>query len=275
MKKIIIAVITFLLAATAVVLVYQNKMSTKTEPAATSSAEIDREKKDIRAFFDYAKENIPVLTKEITEIKRKTPDDAKKIEHLEDNLKTYKLAKVIADIDIEALKGMTLEELETNGQIWVPADRFKDQMKGLLASRIIAGQNAIAYVLFYSATNKTEEDNKKTLEMLQILLDKKLNPNALASDVYWVKNKPEDEWSLDYVGQYSLVGAALIYSFPEALELLLKNGAVYSDGTMQRLEWALEHKLPYAKEFEKILSRYKSQKVTQEEAEKRMSSSGS
>lgn len=225
---------------------------------------------DKKPFFDFAKENIPVLTREIAEVKRKTPDDARKIEHLENDLKTYKVATIVANKDIEALKKMTKEELQTSGQIWVPADRFKDQMKGLLASRIIGALNAIGYVIFHSATNKTEEDNKKSLEMLQILLDKKLNPNALAGDVYWVKNKPEDKSSYDYVGNYSFVGATLENSFPEALELLLKNGAVYSDGTMDRLKVALEKKLPYAKEFEKILSRYASQRVTQEEAEKRM-----
>jgi hypothetical protein len=142
-------------------------------------------------------------------------------------------------------------------------------MEGRLSSRILAGQNALAYVLFDSATNQTEEDNKKTLEMLQILLDKKLDPNAIAGQVFWVKDKPEDEGALDYVGTYSLVWAAIEYSFPEALELLLKNGARYSPYLLEVFA-KVKDKLPHAQEFEKILQQYESQKMSQEEFEKRI-----
>lgn len=215
---------------------------------------------DMAVFFDYVQERLPQLSKKIAELKRNSPTDSSKIRPLEDELATFKVAKVIMDKDIHVLKQMTPDELKKGGQIWVNSpEKFKEQMEGRLAGRIIGGQNALAFVLFNSAMNRTESDNEKTLQMLKIMLeDKKLDPNAKAGQVFWLKNKPTDETSYDYVAHFSLIGAAIINSFPQALEMLLKYGAIYQKSDLDKLQ-RNKDKIAHAKEFEEILKSYPEQ----------------
>jgi len=241
-------------------------------------------------FFNYAKEQLQQIPHEIEKLKKEgpkeeakfdsvikklkdngtsissVPNTAMKIKLLEEELNTYKIAELIADKNINALKQVNSKELQKNDlQIWVEADRFpnnfKNSFEGKLASMIIGGENALAFVLFHSATNKTEEDNKKTLEMLRVLLeDKKLNPNAIVGIVYWVKDNPTDTRALDYVSNFPLVALAIDYSFPAALELLLKHGATFSSNIAAGVK-ERQNELPNAKRIQELFANYKSQEV--------------
>ncbi len=179
---------------------------------------------DIDVFFNYAKEQLPKITDYISYIekaKKTSSHDEVKIKQLNEVLKTYKICSAISDGDLKALESSSLEELEfKDGQIWVAAKYFQENMKGLLTSRILAGENALAFVILHSAMDKTEENKAKTISMLKILFNKKLNPNIKAGHVYWLKNDLKDTKSLDYVSSFSLSEAAIKFSFKEVQDLL-------------------------------------------------------
>lgn len=176
---------------------------------------------DIAVFFNYAQEQLPTLTSELETAQKESPQDEAKINKLKETLKTYKIAQAIARKDLKTLENATSDELQfKGGQIWVEGDRFKDTMEGKLSSRILGGKNAIAFILFHSAMDKTQEEKDKTIAMLKIVFAKKLDPNTQAGEVFWVKNKATDTTSFDYVALFSLPEAAALYSFPQAQQLL-------------------------------------------------------
>ncbi|HEV2600841.1 MAG TPA: hypothetical protein VGT41_00950 [Candidatus Babeliales bacterium] len=176
---------------------------------------------DIAVFFNYAQEKIPQFLTDIEMAEKETPQDESKINYLKEELKTYKIAQTIAQHDLKTLEEATPEQLSfKNGDISVEGDRFKYTGNGRLTSRMLAGENALAFVLFHSAMDKTQEDQDKTMAMLKILFNKKLDPNTKAGEVYWVKDKPTDKSGYDYVSTFSLSQAASIYSFPQAQQLL-------------------------------------------------------
>lgn len=176
---------------------------------------------DIAVFFNYAQEQLPVLTTELEQAEKESPKDEKKISNIKEKIKTYTIAEAIAKHDLKTLENATPEELQfKDGQIWVEADRFKDTLEGRLNSRILAGENALAFVLFHSILDKTQEDKNATIAMLKILFDKKLDPTNEAGECFWAKDKPTDTRLCDYVATFSLPEAAQIYSFPEAQRLL-------------------------------------------------------
>lgn len=220
---------------------------------------------EIGVFFNYAKEKLPKLSLEIADAQKETPLDTATLKQLQEQLKTFKIINLIAERNIEALKEMSPEELElTYRQICVDSDRFKDTMRwdNRLVARMLGGENALVFALFHSATNQTKEDNEKTVAMLEILLNKGLNPNPQATFVYWVKDNAADTDAKDYVRPISLPQIALLYSFPQALELLLKHGATFDpDVNVVDIINAIKkakntNHYPYLSEFEPILSKY-------------------
>lgn len=287
-KKYIFCGIILLALALLSIYFYKSFKQESTDKESSSSSEV------MAVFFNYAKEQLQQIPHEIEKLKKEgskeeakfdsvtkklqdtntmtngtsfssVPNNAMKIKLLEEELNTYRIAELIADKNINTLKQMSSKELQNHWQIWVNADRFPNNFKktfeGKLASMIIGGENALAFVLFHSATNKTEEDNKKTLEMLRVLLeDKKLNPNAIVGIVYWIKNNPTDKFALDYVSNPSLTSAAVEYSFPAALELLLQHGATFQHDLVAAVK-EHQNELPNAKKIHEIFSRYKSQEV--------------
>lgn len=212
---------------------------------------------DINVFFTFAQESIPQLNKEITIFSTKKDGNKEVIHQMHQQLETYKLATLIAKRNVEALKNISEEQLGITPQIWVPAKFFKDQMGGKLHSRIIGGENALALVIFHSALDTTPEEKQKTLKMLRILIDKGLDVNAQAGDVWWVKDHPGDKRALDYVSNYPLVIQAMAFSYPTVLELLLKHGARYNREMVDAYLKVLKEKnIPAIEQFEKILAQY-------------------
>lgn len=240
--------------------VYYFKNKTTIKSSSSQSETLQTRADDMKVFFDYAKEKLPKLPQEIEELKRKPEENKIKLMYAQDELKGFKIPQIIADRNLNALKEATPEQLSVGVQIWVKAERFKDQMEGRLSSRIVGAQNALGIVILHSAMDKTDQDKANTLEMLRILLDKKLDLNAIVGDVYWVKDDPKKDVALDYVANYSLVESALIYSYPVVLEFLLKHGATFNKPMVNYLLSKMkEQNAPYTQEFENIIKHYAAQ----------------
>ena len=181
---------------------------------------------DIATFFKYAKEEtLNGLMHEIEEkAKKETPINPMSAADIQEEIEATKttiaIFDIIAERNIEALKQISTEQLEEGFRIFVPAAYFNDDMGGTLVSRYIQGGNAIAAVLFHSALDRTSQDKEKTLAMLRVLFDKKLDPNTQARELYWVKDSPSDDRALDYVQTMSLPELAEKYSFDDAQKLL-------------------------------------------------------
>lgn len=101
---------------------------------------------------------------------------------------------------------------------------LKNNLNGRISFHCISGHTMLALVLFHSATN-TAQDNEKTLAMLKVMLDQGADVHSGAERVYWVKDKPEDKVDCEYSDDLSLVELARLYSFPQAVELLVQYGA--------------------------------------------------
>lgn len=246
------------MAVAVAVYYFKNKTTIKSSPSQSEALQTRAE--DMKVFFDYAKEKLPKLPQEIEELKRNPEANKTKLIYAQDDLKGFKIPQLIADRNINALKEATPEQLNIMVQIWVEGKRFKNQMEGRLSSRIIGAQNALGMVILHSAMDKTDQDKANTLEMLKILLDKKLDLNAIVGDVYWVKDDPKKDVALDYVGNYSLVESALIYSYPAVLEFLLKHGATFNKPMVNYLLGKMkEQNAPYTQEFENIIKQYAAQ----------------
>ena len=183
--------------------------------------------KDIAVYFAYTKDHISHLELKIKQLESKTStnydDQMEQLASLKDSLKVYIVANLISEGNIEALKNMSREQLQFyEGQIEVEGKLFNDTGPGYLVYRAISGRNALAFVLFHSVLDKTQADKDRTLAMLQVLLDKKLNPNARAGEVLWVSKDESSTTAADYVRRLWLREVAAEYSFPEAQALLEK-----------------------------------------------------
>ncbi len=174
--------------------------------------------KDIAVFFNYAQEQLPKVATDLEMAKKERQLDKVKVNRLKEETQTYKIAQAIANYDLNALEAFNPEELQA-GQIWVEGDRFQDTMEGKLVSRILGG-SALAFVLFHSVMDKTAADKNRTIAMLKILFAKKIDPNIEAGEAFWVKDKPTDTKSYDYISLHSLPEVAMIYSFPEVQQLI-------------------------------------------------------
>ena len=173
MKKVVVSLIVAVFTAIASFSLYRfyidQKMANQEikECGTKHGSQNPEQVEDIQAFFTWAKERLPLIPEEIKELKTKSPVDDVKLSYLQDELIGFKIAMLIAERNIAELEKMNLEDLQKGIQIWVPADRFKNNREGTLASRILGGGNALAFVIFYSATDKTCQDQKKIIRIVQ------------------------------------------------------------------------------------------------------------
>ena len=153
---------------------------------------------------------------------------------MKDTFNIYQAVAAIANRDIEALKAIDPERLSFDGEITVDGDRFDSDVidkltgdkakEGLFGSAMLSADNALGFALFNSMRDKTHEDKQKTLQMLEVLLDKKLDPNTKMATVFWIKDSPGDTHALDYVAIFPLSEFASNSSHPEAIKLLKEYG---------------------------------------------------
>ncbi len=186
----------------------------------------DQRAKDIAVYLAYTRDHISDLKLKIEQLENKAStdyDDQQDLASLKDSLKIYIVANLISEGNIEALEKMPREQLQFyDGQIEVEGKLFDDAGPGYLVSRAISGRNALAFVLFHSVLDKTQTDKDKTLAMLQVLLHKKLNPNARTGELLWVSKSESSTTAWDYIRHLWLREVAAKYSFPEAQALLEK-----------------------------------------------------
>ena len=219
---------------------------------------------DMKIFFDYAKEHkIALESGNPSPVSACKTYDQKTLDAYNKKLlNTYTIIEIISSGDIDLLKKTDVQDLDdmSGGQIWVPASYFKDDMGGRLESKIIGAQNALGYVVLHSALDTTEKDQARTIEMLQVLLNKKVDINAKIGIVLWLKNNPSDEYALDYVGYSSPVEAAIQFSTPAVVELLLKHGAEFDHDDVSKLLDLLKNcssfPAEYLQAFEKLLQQH-------------------
>ena len=213
--------------------------------------------KDIAVFFNSAQEATSELSLKIAIFEKRKLLSQDQLAYGKTYLQNLKIINLIANRDIENLKKINFKQLNQPFQLWIKGEKFADNMRGCLDSRSIYGENMLAYVLLHSATNKTKVDNKKTLKIMKIFLDKGLKPDRKISRSSWIKNKPSDTGARNYTSSFSFVEAALIYSSPEALELLLQSGAKFSKEKVTML--INQTKRPNIEDFKKVLNKYKHQ----------------
>lgn len=136
-------------------------------------------------------------------------------------LESLRIIDIIMRRDIDQLKSTAVESLQRNIDVSIGGEHFKhiptDQ--GIVTSAQLAGENALAMVLFHAALDKTQQDKDATLAMLQVLFDKKLDPNTKGGIVYWVQ-PPGEQGAYDYVALLSLPEVASEFSFREAANKL-------------------------------------------------------
>ena len=229
--------------------------------------------KDIKIVFDYAKQEIPHLKTEIKSISQQNPND-KRLERLKKRLNVYQVAVLVADHDIEALKQMSLKELQfEDGNILVPRDKFslegwlRSETKGeqdqygkeLPFNFFIASQNALGFSLFASKLDKTTKDATKRYLMIKELLDKGLSPNAKADFGLWMEDIKGNPIGVSKYDK-SLVYIAILFGTSNALALLLERGATFNKEKIKALiEQSKDEKRANIELFENIISKYSSQ----------------
>ncbi len=192
----------------------------------------------ISTFFSHAQEQMPELE---TAIRRLAEDPSKnEKEFLEKQalLELYCIIDMIAQRNVDQLTSVDAEHLRfSDGQVWVPGSQFDSKFvptedPRLFTCALLGGGNALAFVLFNSARDKTVQDKKDTLAMIQLLLGKGLDPNAYAGIAYFIKNSLTSTGSADYPRVMSLLEVAKKYSDPEAAELVRKHIAQNRDTTI-------------------------------------------
>lgn len=185
------------------------------------------QKYDVQVFFDFAQDQLPKTEEAVAfYLKNGRTSEGKNLFELEDQRNLYKTVTAIANRDTATLQSMPKDELEfKDGQLWVPGEKFKNQFDGLLMSQILGAKNALFFVIYHALLNTSENDTKKTLAMLKILLEKGLNPNTLCGHVYFVKDNPDDTYAPDFVDIMTLYEATNRY-FPAAHDLLKQFGMV-------------------------------------------------
>ncbi len=198
----------------------------------------------ISTFFSYAQEQIPNLEAEIKKLSEDPAKNEKELLENQDLLNLYQIVDLIAQRKIDALKSLDSKQLSfAYGQIGAPGDKFdpkfvpstKPGEKGdpsLFAYALLGGENALAFVLANSARDKTIQDKKDSLAMIQLLLEKNLNPSSLAGIAYFIKDSPTSKSASDYPRYVPLLLAAVDWSYPEAAELILKHIAQNTDKTV-------------------------------------------
>ncbi len=136
--------------------------------------------------------------------------------------KLLSIIQLIAKRDIEGLKACSADDLTfgTDAVVWVDGEHYSlINNEKAIQQVCYTGTNALPFVLLHSSLNQSEQDDKTTLAMLDMLLDKGLDLSAKWTYTIWVDDK-------DYVvPPASLVEVALMVNFPEALIKLLEKGA--------------------------------------------------
>lgn len=196
-KNIIIAVLIILGCAGLGALYYYNM----TKQQADLAQERVTLAQDITVFFNYAQQEL-----------QKNPAS--------EQTELLKVINIIGNRNIQALKQLSPEQLQfkfRKSEFEVPVEQFKNNKDDRVVSRTLTGQNAIAFVLFHSILDNTPEDEEKTLAMLNVLFDKKLDPNTKAEQRFAVKHKRIIGAA---VVNYSLLELAKYYSFKKAEVLL-------------------------------------------------------
>ncbi|HEV2916671.1 MAG TPA: hypothetical protein VGW78_02895 [Candidatus Babeliales bacterium] len=175
-------------------------------------------KRDVATIFNY------YATEALKNVlsKKQNSTDQKISYYLEEQLRTIEIVNLIAGRNVEGIKKIDTATLNKRLRIVVPGNQFKNTLGGRLVREELHAENAIPLVLYHSALDKTSQDREKTINMLQVLFDKKLNPNIYVGLVSWIKDSPNDNRSLDYITQLPLLKFAKIYSFTEARKLLEK-----------------------------------------------------
>jgi len=160
---------------------------------------------DIKVFFDFAQEQLPIAEQKLSDERKKRTGEQKEIDALQDKINLCKTVIAIAHNDLKTLEAMTAQELQfKNGDLWVPASKFKNNMEGRLMSHIIGGENALFFVIYHAILNTSYADDKNTLTMLKLLLEKGLSPDGRCGEVFFVKDKPTDTSAPDYVAEFTL-----------------------------------------------------------------------
>lgn len=181
------------------------------------------QKADIKVFFDYAAQQLPLLMNKLEEMEQKALHDKQEANRLRIKINFLFVVCIIAAKDIEALKHLPKDALEfNNGQIVVSGQAFENSVNGRLAGSILMGENALIFALFHAALNTTQEDDEATLVILKLLLAKGLNRNPKAARVLWLKDSPAHELARDYVYSYSAKSVIDTF-FPQAKQLFLED----------------------------------------------------
>ncbi len=161
-------------------------------------------------------------------------------------VQTRKVVQLIANRDVKGLNKLDATNYLTfkreEGLIAVdgnPTGRVRLVLWG--------ATNALVFVLLHSALNESTEDDAKTLAMLDVLLEKGLELNAVGRTLDFTKENP------DVSPPMSLVQIALSFSFPEAVEKLLKKGACFDASLIN------EARERGQSDLAELLERYKAQ----------------
>lgn len=168
---------------------------------------------DMAALLRYVKNQTPQIEQKLL-----AETDQNKQKGLRQQLKLYRITRLIGEKNIEKLKKMDTSQLtfgEDSGDIFVPASELDDDMGGRLTTFGVGVTNALSLAVFFSAP-----------EVLRVLLDKNLKLNTKSGSVYFIKNKPTDTDSRDYIVLFDSLEEAAALSkdeFRKALPALLKN----------------------------------------------------
>jgi hypothetical protein len=92
------------------------------------------------------------------------------------------------------LKSISTDNLQRDIAISIRGELLKEipTGQGTLIAAQLKGKNALAMVLFHSALDQTQQDENATLAMMQVLFDKKLDPNTQARVAYWIQSQDQD-----------------------------------------------------------------------------------
>ncbi len=161
--------------------------------------------------------------------------------------KILRVMRLVANRDIEALKALDLEDLHfgfngDEGTIFVDGKHRADYLSkakiehqinedgsittwenGIVRTMRLFGigcDNALVCVVLHSVLDATAEEKNATLQMLQVLIDKSLSPNAQYL-FFLFKGKPNGQHFQDNIsGAHHVIEVAQFYSSPEVVQYL-------------------------------------------------------
>ena len=211
-------------------------------------------KKDafISTFFVKTQEQIPILENQIEGIKNLTqkelnPKEQKAVAELHGTLDFYKMLKMIWDRDIKGLKkldpkklgGITVDILLGEQHFSPDAVAFLGlQDPRFFAGAEIGSTDILPYVFLSSVRDKTLKDKRSTLAMIEMLLSKRdvdLRDIELMQ-AFLIRRAVGDIEAPGYVGSKPLIFVAIGWSYPEAVEKVVKRIAdLYNNKTDQAL----------------------------------------